>query len=667
MSTLLERLSLPQKFTLLSLVGLLLAAIPSVIYYQQASRLLDAAVLEAQGLEPMRASLKTIQLTQQHRGVSSLFLSGAPDSADKRSAKQTEAEQAYALLDGIVKATGDTDLLQRWNAARADWFTLRENVGARRLGAPESNKAHAAVIAQLLKVNELIGDFYGLSTDPEKATYQLIQAMNYQQPYLTEELGRLRAGGTAILAKKAISQDEAGSITGFISRAGDRSSQMLNAFGKASRYKPAIDQQIGPAIRKAGEMSAALMHTAEEQIVRADQFSMAAPAYLAQATAAIDAQFEANAQASKLLDTELAARIASYRTTRWTMGAAMLALVAFAAALASMISGSVTLPLRQAIAVAREVAHGDLSKEIDVGPDNEVGQLLRALRQMTGSLREIVGNVRASVDAIGAATGEIASGNADVSRRLEAQASSLEETASSMEQLTSAVRQNSDNAREANDLVRSAADIAEHGGEVVDKVVQTMGEINASSRKIVDIIAVIDGIAFQTNILALNAAVEAARAGEQGRGFAVVASEVRSLAQRSAAAAKEIKELINSSVERVDAGNLLAADAGAAMTNMLASVQRVTSIMGDMHRAAAEQGSGIEQVNMAVIAIDQTTQQNAALVEETAAASASLDEQAHALVQAMSIFTLGTQHHEAQAAARPRAGARKRPALPLTA
>jgi methyl-accepting chemotaxis protein len=322
------------------------------------------------------------------------------------------------------------------------------------------------------------------------------------------------------------------------------------------------------------------------------------------------------------------------------------------------------VPLNNAVAVAQSVASGNLVNEFHIGGDNEVGQMLRALKTMNDSLRSIVGDVRESIENISSATRDIAHGNADVSSRLESQASNLEETASSMEELTSTVRQNADNARQANDLVQGAADAATKGGSVVSQVVSTMGEINEGSRKIVDIIAVIDGIAFQTNILALNAAVEAARAGEQGRGFAVVASEVRNLAQRSASAAKEIKDLINRSVERVESGNQLADQAGLAMNEIQNSVRRITAIMSEIATASAEQGAGIEQINQAVTQMDDMTQQNAALVEETAAASSSLEEQASSLVKAMSIFVLGNEKAAARGpATAPRMGNKRIPAL----
>ena len=311
---------------------------------------------------------------------------------------------------------------------------------------------------------------------------------------------------------------------------------------------------------------------------------------------------------------------------------------------AVLITRSITRPISEALRVAQTVAAGDLTSRIDVRTKDEAGKLLQALKEMNNSLIKIVGEVRVGTDTIATASNQIASGNLDLSSRTEEQASSLEETASSMEELTSTVKQNADNARQANGLALSASEVAVKGGAVVAQVVDTMGAINDSARKIVDIIGVIDGIAFQTNILALNAAVEAARAGEQGRGFAVVAAEVRNLAQRSAGAAKEIKALINDSVEKVDVGARLVNEAGETMNEIVSSVKRVTDIMSEISAASQEQTAGIEQINQAIGQMDQVTQQNASLVEEAAAAAESLQEQARNLVQVVSVFKIGNGH-----------------------
>jgi len=332
--------------------------------------------------------------------------------------------------------------------------------------------------------------------------------------------------------------------------------------------------------------------------------------------------------------------VASAGAQSWLPGAMAAAGAGFALAwlgLGQFLVRTVFRPLDEAVHVARAIAGGDLVR-FDVRRGDEITGLLRALNQMSANLFAIVADVGANVTGVMSASSQIASGNQDLSSRTEQQASSLEQTAASMEELTSTVKQNADNARQANQLAVSASEVAVKGGSVVSQVVDTMGSINASSRKIVDIIGVIDGIAFQTNILALNAAVEAARAGEQGRGFAVVASEVRSLAQRSATAAKEIKTLIGDSVEKVEEGSKQVEEAGRTMEEIVGSVKRVTDIMGEITAASQEQTSGIEQINQAITQMDQVTQQNAALVEEASAAAQSLQEQADGLVKAVRVF-----------------------------
>lgn len=347
----------------------------------------------------------------------------------------------------------------------------------------------------------------------------------------------------------------------------------------------------------------------------------------------IDVQVKQNSAAIEKLDE-------NYKSTAIILGLFATMSVVVGVVLTWVITLSIIRPINAAVKLAQAVASGDLTSEIEVTSTDETGDLLSALNKMNQSLQTIVGTVRSGTSAMSAATADIVSGNVDLSNRTEAQAAALEESAASMEQLTSAVKQNADNARRANQLAILASKVAINGGDVVTEVVNTMVTINDSSRKIVDIISVINGIAFQTNILALNAAVEAARAGEQGRGFAVVASEVRNLAQRSASAAKEIKTLIGHSVENVTAGSRLADKAGVTMLEIVESIQRVTDIMNGITVTSSEQTQGLEQINQAISEMDSVTQQNAILVEQAAAASCSLQEQANNLSNAVAVFKL---------------------------
>ena len=352
-------------------------------------------------------------------------------------------------------------------------------------------------------------------------------------------------------------------------------------------------------------------------------------------------------QNDSLYDMAVKDNNASYSQALWILFAVMIAVLAVIIFVWLGVRKTLISPLNRLIDSIRHIAGGDLVKRIDVESHNEMGELAHSLRHMQGELARTVGEVRQGADAIYSGASEIAMGNNDLSSRTEQQAASLEETAASMEELTATVKQNAENARQASHLALSASETAQKGGKVVDNVVQTMRDITASSQKIADIISVIDGIAFQTNILALNAAVEAARAGEQGRGFAVVAGEVRNLAQRSAQAAREIKSLIEDSVSRVDLGSTLVESAGETMDEIVNAVTRVTDIMGEIASASDEQSRGIDQVGLAVAEMDRVTQQNASLVEESAAAAAALEEQASRLTQAVAVFRI--QHDQQRA------------------
>lgn len=408
----------------------------------------------------------------------------------------------------------------------------------------------------------------------------------------------------------------------------DNELQLLKQIEDArSLYIAAIDKSIGWSEKyRSGEARQVLFN--EARPLQAVYFDVINQLIAQQKTLMVDTAKQINTTAN---------------SSSWVM----LIITAAAGALGALIAWAITYSITRqlggepqyAYAVTREIAAGNLTVDVNVR-NGDSTSLLFAMKSMRDSLAGIVSQVRSGTNEIATATDQIASGNLDLSSRTEQQASALQETASSMEELTSTVKQNSDNARQANQLAISASDVATQGGVVVSQVVDTMGSINESSRKIVDIISVIDGIAFQTNILALNAAVEAARAGEQGRGFAVVASEVRTLAQRSATAAREIKELIDSSVEQISAGSKLVAQAGTTMNEIVSSVSHVTDIMGEITSAGLEQESGIQQINLAITEMDTATQQNAALVEQAAAAAKALQEQSSNLTQVVNVFML---------------------------
>lgn len=648
-----ERLKVGHRFGLIGAMALVLTLAPTLLFVDAAADGMRSARLEASGAAPSKAALTLIQLTQQHRGLTSMALNGNAEAQARRGAKQIEVARAIDALSPLIGAElGNPAIEATWARARQSWKSLASRISGGNIDPAQSFTAHTALIDELFQITDLLSDAYGLSRDPKIDSSQLIQAMMYALPALTEELGKARATGAALLTTGTASAADLQQLAVYVARARGELERMTLALDKASHANSLIKSRLGTRAREASELARQALKLAATDIIEAAQLTAPPAPYFARLTQAIDTLVALNNEAMDVLETLLDSRASSLSTQLYLLIAFLLALAAAAGVVGVLAARSITRQLGGepgvVVDIASAVAEGDLGSDIPASRHNP-HSIMAAMARMQSALHGIVHTVRHSAEAIAIASEQIAQGNGDLAARTERQAGALEKTAAAMEQLSTTVRQNADNAGQANALAQNASTVATRGGELVFEVVATMKDISDSARRIADIIGVIDGIAFQTNILALNAAVEAARAGDQGRGFAVVASEVRSLAQRSAEAAKEIKQLITSSVARTEQGSALVDRAGDTMKEVVASIHRVTDIMGEISAASAEQSIGVTHVGQAVTQMDQSTQQNAALVEEMAAAASSLNEQAQELVRSMSVFRFDQARLEEQA------------------
>ena len=648
--SLLSRLSLLQKFAVLALVGLFVAAWPTYLHVRDALRTIDHARMEASGAAPLTALSKVVQAMQIHRGLSAGMLGGDAVLATRRPAageRVTEAmEAATARLAG---AHIPAEQQAAWQQARQTWQQLEAKVAQKQLQQAQSTAQHTALIASIMRISDELLHFYGLQVETEVGPHALIQAALVSTPMLGEKLGILRAQGSGFLARHELPPFNKGVVSSLHQRAQELQAQAFTDFARALQAEPAYRSSLEALTQQAQTQVRQALELATREVLEAPELTLAPQTYFDTFTRTIDGLYELNAQALAQLDSTLQQRQTSLQNLLRLQAVVMVLLLVLGVVMIAAFANSMRAPLLQAVELADAVAQGDLAgPSLPTGSD-EVGHLLQALQAMRSQLIQVVQRVRLSADGVATASVQIAQGNQDLSMRTENQASALQETSAAMEEMTATVGQNADSAAQATQLAANASLIASHGGEVVTQVVQTMHGIHASSGRMADIIGVIDSIAFQTNILALNAAVEAARAGEAGRGFAVVAGEVRQLAQRSAQAAREISGLINESLNSVQQGNALAERAGQTMEEVVQAVRRVSDIMGEISAASREQSQSVGQVGDAVAQMDQTTQQNAALVEEMAAAANSLQSQAQELVQGVAVFRLAAQSSASRA------------------
>ncbi len=638
MSNLIHRLRLSHKFGLLALLGALMLAPPMTYYLVDAEAELAYTRQEVAGLQPSAALLKLIRLTQQHRGLTATVLGGKAEAEGQRAERQREVDQALGEFAALAAGIEDPKFAEGWQQVQQQWKTLSAQVAQRQLAAPASFAGHSALVELQLDLHGRLVSHYGLDLDPEPVSYHLVIATMTQLPQLTEQLGKLRGSGAGILARGQATVADRAMLGGLSESARGEMHRLLTTLERALEHDPALRERMTGPIEQARAGVERTRETLRTELIEAEVLTLPSAEYFQATTKAIDQVFAVHGLASEALATALQDRTVRLQRNEWLVLGLSVLMVGACGLFARSIVRSILQATDDARRMAERIAAGDLSPEPLRTSEDELGRMMQAMEAMRLSLTEVVGTVRENAVSVAAASAQIAQGNIDLSSRTEQQAAALQQTAATMDQLGSTVSHNADHAREADGLAREASELASRGGQMVSQVVGTMGGISEASRKIGDIIGVIDSIAFQTNILALNAAVEAARAGEQGRGFAVVATEVRNLAQRSAEAAREIKALISASVERVEQGVSLVDQTGRSVGEVVASIRRVSDIVAQISAASAEQSTGVAQVGQAVTQMDRATQQNAALVEQSAAAAGTLKSQAEQLVDAVARF-----------------------------
>jgi methyl-accepting chemotaxis protein len=635
-----HHLPIGRKFLVLSLVALIMVAAPTLSVINTSWGLYRTLEDERAGLPPVKVLLRLLRLTQEHRGLSSAVLNGEASKAADRQQRQDAINQAFAEVEQLYGTLPREALQPELKAMKAAWQDVSGRVSQAGISPPDSLKAHTALVNRLLNFIEDETGASGMALDADMACYYLITAAFRDLPRLSEKMGLARARGTGMLVKRSTDPDERSILVTLVDASRAHRSDLERSLAKARAANPDVERLLAQDVEKALDAHTRMQELALSVAKGADSHAMSGPQYFDATTQAILPQFALSDVVVAELDTLLTQR----SEAQWREIVLTLVVVLLMSGLGGMLAVAITRNtargMQQVVDAAEALSRGDLTLRVSSTQRDEIGQVQRAIARAVEQLRDTLGGIRSASESVATASSQIEQGNLDLSARTESQASSLQETASSMEEMSSTVRNNAETALEANRLSSQVATGAAESGRHFTQVRQKMEAIKQTSARIADINAVIDGIAFQTNILALNAAVEAARAGEQGRGFAVVAAEVRSLAQRSAQAAREIKTLIADSVVQVDDGYQLAEAAARSIDEVIEQVQRVSQLMGEVATGSSEQSQGIAQVNQAVTLLDQATQQNAALVEESSAAASSLRDQADRLQAAVGTFRL---------------------------